>query len=169
MYPWQIATANLRMNSRDNTDHPNVIAPPPLIFLGCAALSGLIHYAYPLQVAKYPGLRWTGFVLAAISGSFAIWAVRSFTAMGTNLRPDRPAVALVRTGPYRFTRNPMYLSLCSLQLALGLILDDWIPLLFVVPMAVILHFGVILREESYLEAKFGEPYRTFRRQVRRWM
>jgi protein-S-isoprenylcysteine O-methyltransferase Ste14 len=63
----------------------------------------------------------------------------------------------------------MYLSLCSLQLALGLILDDWIPLLFVVPMAVILHFGVILREESYLEAKFGEPYRTFRRQVRRWM
>src|ERR1035438_4155383 len=123
MYPWQIATANLRMNSRDNTDHPNVIAPPPLIFLGCAALSGLIHYAYPLQVAKYPGLGWTGFVLAAISGSFAIWAVRSFTAMGTNLRPDRPAVALVRTGPYRFTRNPMYLSLCSLQLALGLILD----------------------------------------------
>jgi len=62
----------------------------------------------------------------------------------------------------------MYLSLCALQLALGLILDDWIVLLFAVPLALILHYGVISREESYLEAKFGEPYRALKREVRRW-
>jgi len=159
----------MRMNSTDDTDHPNVIALPPVIFCGCIGLSVLAHYAYPLQVTKHPVLRLAGVLLAATSGSFAIWAVRAFRASGTNVRPDRQAVALVRTGPYRLTRNPMYLSLCSLQLALGLILDDWSVLLFAVPLAVILHFGVILREESYMEAKFGEPYRMFKRHVRRWM
>ncbi len=63
----------------------------------------------------------------------------------------------------------MYLSLCLLQLALGLSLNAWFLLLFVIPLASILHFGVILREESYLEAKFGEPYLALKREVRRWL
>jgi protein-S-isoprenylcysteine O-methyltransferase Ste14 len=157
------------MNSKDEADHPNVIARPPLIFLGCAVFSGLVHYAYPLKVVQHSVSLSVGILLAAASGSFAIWAVRVFRASGTNVHPDRPSVALVITGPYRFTRNPMYLSLCLLQLALGLLLDDWIVLQFAIPLAVILHFGVILREERYLEAKFGEPYRIFKGQVRRWI
>ena len=156
------------MNPKDNSDHPHVIALPPIIFCGCVGLSVLAHYIHPLRVTAYPGLRPAGVLLAAASGSFAIWAVRVFRANGTNVHPNRPTVALVRTGPYRFTRNPMYLSLCALQLALGLILDDWIVLLFAVPLALILHYGVISREESYLEAKFGEPYRALKREVRRW-
>ena len=90
-------------------------------------------------------------------------------AAGTNIRPDRPALTIVRSGPYRSTRNPMYLSLCLLQLALGFVLDGWIPLLFAIPLLLILHFGVILREESYLEAKFGEQYLALKREVRRWI
>lgn len=62
----------------------------------------------------------------------------------------------------------MYLSLSLLQVALGFILDGWIPLLFAIPLALILHFGVVLREESYLEGKFGEQYLSFKRRVRRW-
>ena len=63
----------------------------------------------------------------------------------------------------------MYLSLCLLQLALGFVLDGWIALLFTIPLVLILHFGVIRREESYLEAKFGEQYLVFKRKVRRWI
>ena len=90
-------------------------------------------------------------------------------AAGTNVHPSEPALALVRGGPFRFTRNPMYLALCLLQVALGFFLNDFITLLFVVPLAVIFHYGVILREERYLTAKFGEPYLQYKREVRRWI
>jgi protein-S-isoprenylcysteine O-methyltransferase Ste14 len=63
----------------------------------------------------------------------------------------------------------MYLALCLLQVALGFFLNDWITLLFVVPLALIMHYGVILREERYLAAKFGGPYLELKRDVRRWL
>jgi protein-S-isoprenylcysteine O-methyltransferase Ste14 len=110
-----------------------------------------------------------GVALVVVSVSLATWAVRVMKTAGTNVRPDRPALIIVRSGPYRFTRNPMYLSLCLLQLGLGFLLDGWIPLLFAIPLMLILHFGVILREESYLEAKFGEQYLALKREVRRWI
>lgn len=88
---------------------------------------------------------------------------------GTNIRPDKPALAIVTAGPFRLTRNPMYLSLCLLQLGLGLLINGLIPLLLVIPLALTLHFGVILREERYLTAKFGETYTHFQSHVRRWI
>jgi protein-S-isoprenylcysteine O-methyltransferase Ste14 len=63
----------------------------------------------------------------------------------------------------------MYVSFCLLQLALGLALNDWIPLLLALPLALVLHFGVILREERYLELKFGGQYLALKRSVRRWV
>jgi protein-S-isoprenylcysteine O-methyltransferase Ste14 len=63
----------------------------------------------------------------------------------------------------------MYLSLCLLQLGLGFILNGWIPLLFTIPLTLILNFGVIVREEKYLESKFGEQYSALKKTVRRWL
>ena len=146
-----------------------MIAWPPLIFLGCAVVGSLLHFIFPIRVMRYSLSLPLGVVLAIVSASLAIWAARVMNAAGTNVRPDRPALTIVRSGPYRFTRNPMYLSLCLLQLALGFVLDGWIPLLFTIPLMLILHFGVILREESYLEAKFGEQYLALNREVRRWI
>jgi protein-S-isoprenylcysteine O-methyltransferase Ste14 len=112
-------------------------------------------------------LGWGG--LSAGAASVAIWAERVMKAAGTNVRPDRPALTIVRSGPYRFTRNPMYLSMCLVQAALGFVLDGWVPLLFTAVLMAILHFGVILREEKYLEAKFGEQYLVLKREVQRWI
>src|SRR5262245_4972804 len=112
---------------------------------------------YPLSLA-----------IGLLSASLAIWAERVMKEAGTNVRPDRPSLTIVKGGPYRFTRNPMYLALCLLQAAVGLLLNGWVPLLFAVLLGLVLHFGVILREESYLEKKFGEQYLSFKRQVRRW-
>jgi protein-S-isoprenylcysteine O-methyltransferase Ste14 len=75
----------------------------------------------------------------------------------------------VRGGPLRLTRNLMYLALCLLQIALGFFLNDWITLLFVVPVVVIFQYGVILREKRYLAAKFGEPYLQYKREVGHWI
>ena len=157
------------MNSKENPDHPDVITWPPLIFVVFAVVSILAHFVYHVQVMRYSISLLVGVILAVASASLAIWAERTMSAAGTNVRPDRPALTIVRSGPYKFTRNPMYLSLCLLQLAIGFFLDDGIAMLFALLLGIVLHFGVILREEAYLERKFGEQYLSLKRQVRRWL
>ena len=110
-----------------------------------------------------------GIVLVILAPSLAISALIVMKKGGTNVDPSKPALTIIRGGPFRFTRNPMYLALCLLQLAVGFFLNDWITLLFVVPLGLILHYGVVLREEKYLIAKFGEPYLQLKREVRRWI
>jgi len=157
------------IKSTNTKDHPGVIAFPPLIWLVGAALSILVHFLFPCRIMRSGVPLALGIALAVVAPSLAIWAGRVLKAAGTNVRPNQPALIIVRTGPYRFTRNPMYLALCLLQVALGLFLNDWSALLFVIPLAVILHYGVILREEKYLETKFGDPYLALKRDVRRWL
>ena len=109
-----------------------------------------------------------GVVLIILAPTLALSALVTMKKAGTNIHPADPALTIVRGGPFRFTRNPMYLAVCLVQVALGFFLNDWITLVFVVPLALILHYGVILREEKYLTAKFGEPYLELTRTVRRW-
>jgi protein-S-isoprenylcysteine O-methyltransferase Ste14 len=157
------------MKTKPDNDHPDIIAPPPLIFFGCALAGWLLHWLLPLHVMNYSVALPVGVVLAGAAGFLVLGAVFTMKARGTNLRPDRPSHTIVTSGPYRFTRNPMYLSLCLLQLGLGLMLNGWIPLLFTIPLALILHYGVILREEQYLESKFGQQYIELKKSVRRWI
>jgi protein-S-isoprenylcysteine O-methyltransferase Ste14 len=151
------------------SDNPDVIAFPPLIWLVNAAISVLVHLFIRLPIMRYSFCVVFGIVFVILAPTLALSALRTMKAAGTNVHPAEPALALVRDGPFRFTRNPMYLALCLLQVALGFFLNDWITLFFVVPLAVILHYGVVLREESYLAAKFGEPYLQYKREVRRWI
>ena len=151
-------------------DNPGVIAFPPFIWLANAVISALVHF-FLIQppIMSYSACLVCGIVLVILAPILALWALVTMKAAGTNVAPAKPALTIVRGGPFRFTRNPMYLALCLLQVALGFFLNDWITLLFVVPLALILHYGVILREERYLTTKFGEPYLQLKRQVRRWL
>src|SRR5205823_1581235 len=111
------------------------------------------------------------FVIALMVAALSLALSALFAMFGAepHFDPSFPALTIVRSGPFRFTRNPMYLALCFLQIALGFFLNDWITLLFVIPLFFILHYGVVLREERYLAAKFGEPYLQLKREVRRWL
>src|SRR5467141_5441610 len=91
-----------------------------------------------------------GIALVILAPTLALSALVTMKKAGTNVHPAEPALMIVRGGPFRFTRNPMYLALCLVQVALGFFLNDWITVLFVVPLALIMHYGVILREERYL-------------------
>ena len=150
-------------------DNPGVIAFPPLIWLVNVVISVLVHLFVRLPIMRYSVCLVCGSVLIILAPTLALWALRTMKAAGTNVDPAKPALTIVRDGPFRFTRNPMYLALCMLQVALGFFLNDWITLFFAVPVALILHYGVILREEKYLTAKFGEPYLQLKREVRRWI
>ena len=158
-------------NSSDaSSDNPDVIAFPPFIWLVNAAISVLVHFfLIRLPIMNYRACLVCGIVLVILAPTLAWSALVAMRTAGTNVNPAKPALTIVRGGPFRFTRNPMYLALCLLQVALGFFLNDWITLVFVVPLALIFHYGVILREERYLAAKFGEPYLELKREVRRWL
>nr|WP_239113369.1 isoprenylcysteine carboxylmethyltransferase family protein [Shimia biformata] len=103
------------------------------------------------------------------AGALAISGDRAFKAAGTNVDPRQAALTLVRTGPFRVTRNPMYLGMVLLQLGLALTFSlDW-ALLGAVCVWLILHFGVVLREEAYLVSRFGDAYRDYLSETRRWL
>ena len=158
------------MTSDETTDNPGVIAFPPFVLLASAAISALVHFfLIQLPIMSYNTCLVCGVVLVILAPTLALSALVTMKTAGTNVNPAKPALTIVRGGPFRFTRNPMYLALCLLQAGIGLLLNDWITLLFVVPLALILHFGVILPEERYLEAKFGEQYLALKREVRRWI
>jgi protein-S-isoprenylcysteine O-methyltransferase Ste14 len=161
----------LNLVSSEDNDNPGVIAFPPLIWAVGAAISALVHFfvfRVPI-VSTYRISLICGIVLVILAPTLAISAVVTFKRAGTNVNPAEPALTIARGGPYRFTRNPMYLALCLLQVALGFFLNDWITLLVVIPLFLILNYGVVLREERYLTAKFGEPYLELKRNVRRWL
>ena len=88
---------------------------------------------------------------------------------GTDVNPSLPATTLVIDGPFRFSRNPMYVARTILYLGLGLLMNALCVLAALVPLLLVMQYGVITREERYLEAKFGDAYRQYRSTVRRWL
>lgn len=148
-------------------DNPGVIAPPPLIALASIGAGWLLGKAVPLALPAWA--IWPGGVLVLAGVGLAIWAERCFKAVGTAAMPWKPTTSIATAGPYRFTRNPMYLGLLAAQLGTGLMLREaWIVLLAGLTFLV-LHVGVVLREEAYLSAKFGAGYDSWRDRTRRWL
>jgi protein-S-isoprenylcysteine O-methyltransferase Ste14 len=156
----------------DVHDTAGVIAPPPLIALAVLivglALDRLLP-AFVLQVLlSFPERITIGAILCGVGGSLAIPAVLAFRSARTHVEPWRPATALVTDGIFCWLRNPMYVGLGLLVAGIGIALaSDW-TLVMLLPGAAVLHIGVVKREERYLEAKFGNVYRTYKAHVPRY-
>jgi len=153
-------------------DRPGVIAPPPLIATLAVVLGLLLDRTLPAYViatmfTKSERLT-VGGLVALAGGVLVLAAERRFKAAGTHVQPWRPTLALATDGVYERMRNPMYIGLLLLTGGIGIALaSDW-TLVLLVPTALILHYGVVLREERYLEAKFGDAYRRYKAKVPRW-
>ncbi len=150
-------------------DQPGVVIFPPLLFVICVACGLITHVVCSYRLPVGPWARWAGGALGLTAGSLALWGQRTMEAGGTNIRPSLPALAIVAGGPFAFTRNPLYLALILLVTGIGVALRSPAFLAFLAPFALVLHFGVVLREERYLEAKFGDVYRGYKARVRRWI
>ncbi len=130
----------------------------------------VLHWLWALGFARGSSLR-IALGVALICGGVAILgsAFSVFRRIGQHPDPRKPTPVVARDGPYRFTRNPMYLGGSLVQLGLGIALGNaWIVLLLV-PVVVLLHYRAILPEERYLEGKFGDEYASFKASVRRWI
>lgn len=152
-----------------NEDHPGVRLPPPLIILaGLAAGLALDGRLTELRFNSMP-LVALGITCAAVGLLLGIAALGLFHRKGTKPEPWKPSSALVTSGVYRFTRNPMYLGMLLLYAGIALIgAGPWSVGSFAL-VFLILNFYVIGREEAYLMRRFGEAYGSYRARVRRWL
>jgi protein-S-isoprenylcysteine O-methyltransferase Ste14 len=145
--------------------------PPPLVFLG-AIVQGVIvqRTAVPLSLLFARGLRVaTGVLILACGVSLVVSARILFTRTGQSPIPWKPTPELILQGPYRFTRNPMYVGVTLFVIGLGLTVNNiWISL-FAAPALLGVHFIAVLPEERFLAEKFGESYRNYHAQVRRYV
>ena len=150
-------------------DHADVVGRPPVVTLAALAVGVVLHLVVPVEIV--PGLAtWVlGIPVAIVSLALFLASVREFSRHGTPVRGTEPVATIVATGPYRFSRNPIYLSFVLLQLGLALTANSVWILLMVIPTLLYLSFGVIAREESYLARKFGDEYGGYRNSVRRWL
>lgn len=161
------------MAEEKSTDTAGVILLPPylfgLVFAAAVALEfiGLFRFLGPISLSGWQ--LWSGLGICCLAATLALWGILAFVRAGTNIPPDEPALAVVTTGPYRFTRNPMYLGILGLLFGLGLMLRlEWAIILWPV-LAMLLHYGVVLREERYMTDKFGAPYEALLSRTRRWI
>ena len=154
----------------DTTDTANVIVRPPIAW-AVAVLAGLaLNWLMPLRFvpAAVPAGP-LGAAVFALAVALLAWAIATISGAGSNVPTSLPTTTIVNTGPYRFTRNPIYLGMVLGLIGLAIALNSLWLLLTLVPFALIIHYGVVAREEAYLERKFGDVYRLYRARVRRWL
>ncbi|HYL21723.1 MAG TPA: isoprenylcysteine carboxylmethyltransferase family protein [Gemmatimonadales bacterium] len=145
---------------------------PPVIYAGPFAIGYAVHRFVPLHL--WPGglpavARVAAWALLAVCLGLTGSAVFLFRRAGTTPNPTRPTTAIVVHGPYRFTRNPMYVGLVALYVSLSLFVNSVWPLVLLPVVIAVVQRQVIVREEAYLEGKFGEQYRAYKARVRRWI
>lgn len=157
----------LPMN-QPSRDVPGVVAPPPILYAAGLVVGLLLHHWYPLPwLPPTAGRLLGGAAILLGLGGFA--AIAAFRRAGTSPSPYEPTSRLVTAGPYRFSRNPMYLSFTLWYVGISCWADSLWPLLFLPLVLLVMHRGVITREEAYLERRFGDEYRQYRDRVRRWV
>ena len=151
---------------------PGVPFPPPTL-LAIGFLAGwLLHRVRPLALvpgARVPALVVAGWVLILAGLSFTFWGMLTFARARTSIMPNRPASRVVTGGPYRFSRNPMYVGLTAAYLGLSVLANSAWPIIFLPIAIALLTSLVIRREEQYLARAFGADYDEYARRVRRWL
>lgn len=152
-------------------DNAQVIAPPPLIYLGFLSLGLVWHFGVANDPIPLDAVVRHAFaiVLGAAGVVPIVAALGSFRRAGTPPQPWEPTQTIVTTGIYGRTRNPMYLGMASIYLALALVLNSVAALVLFVPVILVMEWGVIWREERYLTGKFGAVYTDYQHRVRRWI
>lgn len=150
-------------------DHPGVAVLPPFLYGGAFLVALVLHWLWRLPITAPAATLWPGIVLAVLAIGIMMVARRTMESAGTNVNPMLPTTAIVTSGAFRFSRNPLYVALTLFFLGLKLAFDTWWGIILLPLVLAVMHFGVILREERYLERKFGEPYREYRSRVRRYL
>ena len=150
-------------------DTPGVIAPPPLIYLGGLAVGLVLDWILPS--ASLPNGLSLPLGIALVATGLALMSsfIGAFRRAGTAVPTRRETTAIVTSGPYRFSRNPGYMGMALVFSGIAVLAEAMWAFAALAVVLVVIRFGVIAREERYLERKFGEEYTRYKARVRRWI
>jgi protein-S-isoprenylcysteine O-methyltransferase Ste14 len=157
------------MISERSKDSPEVISYPPAVYAGAFGLGALLNWLVPLRSYVCESSHIAGWIMGFLGTMLGLWGVHAFHRAGTAVRPRRPVTALVTNGPFRYSRNPLYVGMTIIYLGMTLQLGSWWPLATLIPALAMVHWRIVLREEQFLENRFGENYRAYKAHVRRWI
>ena len=152
-------------------DSPGVVIIPPMVFYICLLLGGAFEFFAPSDLPVIPKLIRIilGLVIGCSGFAFMMIAHEQFKRVKTNVRTNLPAKTLVVQGAYRISRNPMYVGISAFFLGIGLAVGSVWMLTAYIPLGLYLSLYVIPLEEAYMERTFGEDYKVYCRNVRRWL
>jgi protein-S-isoprenylcysteine O-methyltransferase Ste14 len=145
------------------------ILRPPLVYLNAIALGLVLHVAWPVRLVSRAVRVPLGGTTVLVAVALFLAAVRTLRTAGTPVPGHRPTTTIVRTGPYRYSRNPIYLSFSLLQLGVAYWVNSLWLLVTLMPAVALMAFVVIPREEHYLETRFPSDYLPYKAAVRRWL
>jgi protein-S-isoprenylcysteine O-methyltransferase Ste14 len=146
-----------------------VIAPPPLIYLVPLVGMLFLRHWYPVAIVGPHVAAPLGIVCLLLGLAVHLSAILTLRRAKTSPKPWRPTTAVATAGPYRFTRNPIYVGFSLIYVGVGLWANTLWPFLLLPFVLLLMQIGVIAREEAYLERIFGDEYREYKRRVRRWL
>jgi protein-S-isoprenylcysteine O-methyltransferase Ste14 len=156
----------------NDTGTAGVIARPPLLFLA-ALLLGLVSdrlLPWPFAVPGTGPVHWiAGGSMILVGLALAAAGIRNFSRAATPIPTNQPTRVLVTTGIHGWTRNPIYLGLFFAYGGIGIAARSPWTLILTLPLAITIRYGVVGREEAYLERRFGDAYRDYKARVRRWL
>ena len=145
------------------------IVRPPFVYMCAIALGLLLHFAWPVRLAPGAVSLPLGGTAVLVAVALFLYAVRTFRTAGTPVPGNRPTTTIVRTGPYRWTRNPIYLSFSLFHLGVALLVNSLWLFVTLIPAVAVMSFVVIPREERYLGTRFQSDYLAYKASVRRWL
>jgi protein-S-isoprenylcysteine O-methyltransferase Ste14 len=138
-------------------------------FIILLILSVLLNFVFPAPVFLSPPSTYSGFLIIGFGLVLALWSRSLFLKNATNLQPSEEPTSLVTSGPFRLSRNPIYLGMASILLGVAVLIGTLVSLAFPVIFIALIEFFIIPGEERNLENLFGEPYREYKKSVRRWV
>lgn len=160
------------MTHDETPDTSGVRTFPPGVYLAGLIVGYLIWWFWPVPIAPSSMsllVRVLGVVALALGGWFMFSATGLFARLGTSVSPFEPTTRLATDGPYRYSRNPIYLGMALILGGFALVGNALWPLAALVPVILFIRTQVIDKEERYLEGKFGGEYRDYKARVRRWL
>ncbi len=162
--------SRLSGNSR-NIDNPGIAAwRPAALQLSSVLLALVLHARWPVEVSLAASVSWiAGPLLVGTGMAIIALSFREFARAKTTLRPDRGANALIRTGPFAHSRNPLYVAVMIVILGIGVWVNSLWIIGMLIPLFLLMSRAVIVPEERYLESRFGQEYVDYKRSVRRWL
>lgn len=151
-------------------DSSGAVVHPPIAWVLAVGGGLVLDRLYPLPFVPemVPDALVGGLVFLA-GLALLVWAAMTFGRAGTDIPVNRPTSTIVEAGPYRFTRNPIYIGMFLGLIGFSVVFDSLWLLILLVPFYLVIRYGVVAREEAYLERKFGDVYRAYKTRVRRWL